>query len=64
MPQERPLVEVTLVGACQKAPLPTVARGSVAFLDEVVLLVDDGVVRQYPQGLDPCPVHGFVLFAR
>ena len=45
MPQERPLVEVTLVGARQKAPLGAVARGGVALLDEVVLLVDDGVVR-------------------
>ena len=62
--QVRPLVEMTLVGTREKAPLGTVVRSLVSLLDKEILLVDDGVVRQHLQGFEPCTVQCFVLLAR
>ena len=64
MAQIGSLVEVTLVGAGEKAPLGAVLRSRIPLLDEEVLLVDDGVVRQHLQGFEPCAVQRFVLLAR
>ena len=62
--QVRPLVEMTLVGTREKAPLGTVVRSLVSLLDKEILLVDDGVIRQHFQGFEPCAVQRFVLLAR
>ena len=62
--QVRPLVEMTLVGTREKAPLGTVVRSLVSLLDKEILLVDDGVIRQHLQGFEPCAVQRFVLLAR
>ena len=64
MAQIGSLVEMTLVGAREKAPLGAVLRSLVSLLDKEVLLVDDGVVRQHLQGFEPCAVQRFVLLAR
>ena len=62
--QVGPLVEMTLVGTGEKAPLGALLRCHVSLLDEEILLVDDGVVRQHLQGFEPCAVQRFVLLAR
>ena len=58
------LVEMTLVGTREKAPLGAVVQSLVSLLDEEVLFVDDGVIRQHLQGFEPCTVQRFVLLAR
>ena len=62
--QVGPLVEMTLVGTREKAPLGAVVRSRIPLLDKEILLVDDGVVRQNFQGFEPCAVQRFVLLAR
>ena len=62
--QVRPLVEMTFVGTCEKAPLGTLLRSRVSFFDKEVLFVDDGVIRQHFQGFEPSAVQRFVLLAR
>ena len=62
--QVGPLVEVALVGTCEKALLGALLRCHVSLLDEEVLLVDDRVIRQHLQGFEPSAVQRFVLLAR
>ena len=64
MAQVGPLVEMTLVGTREKAPLGAVVRSRIPLLDKEILLVDDGVVRQNFQGFEPGAVQRFVLLAR
>mgnify|MGYP001048961848 CR=1 FL=1 len=64
VPQVGPLVEMTLVGTREKAPLGALLRSRVSFFDKEVLFVDDGVIRQHLQGFEPCTVQRFVLLAR
>ena len=64
MAQVGPLVEMTLVGTREKAPLGAVVQSLVSLLDKEILLVDDRVIRQHSQGFEPCTVQRFVLLAR
>ena len=51
MVQEGPLVEMKLEAAVQESQLLSVGTCPVAFLQEPVLTVDDGMAGQYPDGL-------------
>ncbi len=62
--QVRTLVEVSLEGTAQKAHVVLLKLRFVAFLDEPVLFVDDGVVRQHLDRLAPAAVDSLVLRAR
>ena len=61
MAQVGPLVEMTFVGTCEKAPLGTLLRSRVSFFDKEVLFVDDGVIRQHFQGFEPCAMRRAAL---
>jgi len=61
MVQEGPLVEMKLEAAVQESQLLSVGTCPVAFLQEPVLAVDDGMAGQYPDGLPSCAVHGLVI---
>ena len=55
------LVEVTLEAPREEAHVVLLQFRLIPFLDEPVLLVDDGEVRQHLDCLAPRPVYGFVL---
>ena len=59
--QVRTLVEVPLETAAEKTKVILADVGTVAFLDEEVLLVHDAVVRQHLDRLCPCRVDGFIF---
>ena len=58
------LVEVTLKRAAQETHVVLVKFRLIAFLDEPVLLVDDGIVGQHLDGLAPAAVYGLVFRTR
>lgn len=62
--QKGSLVEVAFIGPGEKRALGLGIGCFVTLLDEEVLLVDDGVVREDLQRLDPGGVQRFVLFGR
>ena len=62
--QKGSFVEVALIGPGEKRALGLGIGGFVTLLDEEVLLVDDGVVREDLQGLDPGGVQHLVLLSR
>ena len=64
MAQKGTLIEVTLIGPGEKRALGLGIGGFVTLLDEKVLLVDDGVVRENLQRLDPGGVQRLVLLGR
>ena len=59
--QVGPLVEVTLKRTAQETHVIFVQLWLVLFLDEPVLLVDDGIVGQHLDGLAPAAVYGLVF---
>ena len=63
MLQVRTLVEVALKGTAQKTHALLLQFGLVGLTDEPVLLVHDGEVRQYPDGLAPATVYRLVFRA-
>ena len=64
MAQKGTLVEVALIGPGEKRAFGLGIGCFVTLLDEEVLLVDDGVVREDLQRLDPGGVQRLVLFGR
>ena len=62
--QKGTLVEVTLIGPGEKRALGLGIGCFITLLDEEVLLVDDGVVREDLQRLDPGGVQRLVLLGR
>lgn len=62
--QKGTLVEVTLIGPGEKRAFGLGIGCFVTLLDEEVLLVDDGVVRENLQRLDPGGVQRLVLLGR
>ena len=59
--QIRSLVEMPLETAAEKTQVILADIGTVAFLDEEVLLVNDAVVRQHLDRLGPCRVYRLIL---
>ena len=62
--QIRPLVEMPLETAAEETQVILADIGTVAFLDEEVLLVNDAVVRQHLDRLGPCRMDGLVFRLR